>query len=146
MITTTWILIANSSEAKLYATKKLNGDWQLVNEWQHPQSREKDLDLVSDKPGRYHSRTYNRGAFEDTSDPKQVEANNFAYQLATALDAGRVNNEYQKLIVAATPHFHGLLNKHCNVHVAALISHHLEKDYTKLKMSEIKNHIEHELP
>lgn len=146
MTTMTWILIANSSEAKLYATQNINNEWQMVNEWQHPQSREKDSDLVSDKPGRFHSRAFNRGAYEDTSDPKQVEADNFANQLATMLNEGRNTNQYQKLIIAATPHFHGLLNKHCNSHVATMIILQLEKDYTKLTLPEIKKHITEDMP
>ena len=70
------------------------------------------------------------GAFNEPIDPKDYEQERFAIELAKELDAGRTANSYKNLIIVASPHFHGMLNKHMNEHVAGMVSKHIEKDYT----------------
>lgn len=130
----TWILIANSSEARLYKSEKPFHEIKLLKEFSHPESREKVLDLVSDGLGRYNVPVSSRGGiYEEPSNPKQVEADRFARELAEKLNKGRIKNQYSNLIIIAPPQFHGLLNKHFNNHVLNLIKTTLEKDYTKVK-------------
>ncbi|MGB6976269.1 MAG: host attachment protein [Gammaproteobacteria bacterium] len=147
MLNTHWILVANASEARLFSTHKL-GDgksWQFLKEFNHPASRERDFELTSDKPGRYQfqgkSGTSGHGAYSDRTDPKEVEVERFAQQLAEELNTGRVHNLYHKLILIAPPHFHGLLNKYCDHNVLSLITQHVEKDYTKLRERELALHL-----
>ena len=47
----TWILVANASQAKLYANTGPKKGLALVKDLKHPESREKAADLVSDRPG-----------------------------------------------------------------------------------------------
>jgi protein required for attachment to host cells len=61
------------------------------------------------------------------------------------LDKARINHAFDHLIVIAPPHFHGLLNQHLNHHVLNLVTHQIEKDYTKCSVKEIKNYL-NELP
>jgi protein required for attachment to host cells len=135
---TTWILIANSSEARLFQAQKSTKDMTLVQEFKHPESREKAIDLVADGQGRYRNMAAPKSSFQDPSNPKQVEAERFAHQLAIILDDGRNQNLYGNLVIIAPSHFQGLLNKCVNIHVKDRISSTIDKDYTKLK--------EHELP
>lgn len=145
---TTWVITANSSEAYCYATKYLGRDINLVKEFFNPNMRKKTHDLVTDKPGHYQSNegpSTAHGSYADPTDPKEVEAQKFARLLAEELDKARINHDFDHLIVIAPPHFHGLLNQHLNRHVLNLVTHQIEKDYTKLSMGEIKSYLE-ELP
>jgi protein required for attachment to host cells len=143
MLNTHWILVANGSEARIFSTDKIfdGQNWQLIKEFDHPESRERDLDLVTDKPGRYQfqskSGTSGHGAYSEHTEPREVEVERFARQLAEELNGGRVHNLYHQLILIAPPHLHGLLNKYCESNVLNLITHHVEKDYTKLKQREL---------
>lgn len=131
-----WIIVANSSNAYLYSMSIKNEKFQcdFIEEFTHPQSRKKDIDLTSDRAGRYYTKgsTTSRSAYSPPTEPKEHEAEIFAKQLASVLESARLANLYENLIVVAPPHFHGLLNKNCNKNVFSLISKHIEKDYTKL--------------
>jgi protein required for attachment to host cells len=55
-MSTTWILVANASQAKLYANTGPKKGLKLVKDLKHPESREKASDLVSDRPARCTAR------------------------------------------------------------------------------------------
>ena len=116
-----WILGANATEARFYMTPKaklLNGEatLKLVKEYKHPEGRQKSGDLVSDKPGNYKNPRVGHGTFAEPTDPKEHELDVFAKQLADELEAARIANHYQDLIIITPSHFDGLLNKHLNHH------------------------------
>lgn len=137
MTTRYWILVAGSSEARIFSAKEKNSAWELVKEYIHPEGREKDTELVADKFGSFPNFSRGSSTFTEPTDPKEAESERFARILADELNAGRTKNAYGKLVVVAPPHFHGLLNKYCDAHVAALVTNRLEKDYTKLKEHEL---------
>ena len=127
-----WVLVANGSEARLFS---LNGkELSLLSEHSHPESREKGAERTSDRPGHYQSDSGGvaHGSFQEPTDPKDFEIEQFARELAQVLDEGRTANRYAHLVIAASPHFHGLLNKHLNDHVSQMVSAHVEKDYTQV--------------
>jgi Protein required for attachment to host cells. len=51
MMSITWILIANAGEARLFANLGPNKGLKLLKKMDHPASREKASELVSDRPG-----------------------------------------------------------------------------------------------
>lgn len=137
----TQVLIANSSEAKIYQTTQLGKDLNLINEFYHPESREKGLELVTDRAGRYKSRMgQGRGAYMNIP-PQEIEADRFARELAKNLN-GEHFESYDYLIVIAPPHFHGLLNKHYTLNVKEKIKYNLEKDYTKIPHKKLLGYLE----
>lgn len=142
----TWILVANGSEAKLFKSAHLGKDLELLNEFDHPSSRDKTSDLISDKSGHFASNgTEAHGSFVEHNEPKTVEMEKFAQSLAQTLEQGRTTNKYTRLIVISPPGFHGMLRKHCNDHIKNLVVSHLEKDYTKMVANEL-NGLLAELP
>jgi protein required for attachment to host cells len=130
---TTWILIANASEARLFQAIKTTRDMKLVDEFSHPASRQKVVNLITDNAGRYrNSNTSPKSRYEEATPPKEVEAERFAHKLASKLNEGRNRNLYRNIIIIAPSQFQGLLNRCCNVHVKNLITNTMDKDYTKL--------------
>ena len=125
-MTITWILVANASLAKLYANLGPNKGLQLVKELIHPESRQKNADLVTDRPGSMAT-----GSKLPQTLPKEHEARVFAQELAQELYRGRASNAYRRAIVVAPPGFMGLLNAVLDAPTAQLITDRLEKDYTK---------------
>lgn len=141
-MTTTWILIANASEAHLYTSQRaklFNGsaELSLINNFSHPESRQKGLNLVADRLG--HS---GHGTFVEAAEPKQLEADHFAKELVSMLEQGRVNNQFQDLIIAAPSKFRGLLHKYINDHLQQLLSVNIDKDYTKDKANVLVKHLQ----
>ncbi|HVV69851.1 MAG TPA: host attachment protein [Gammaproteobacteria bacterium] len=138
----THILVANASEAKLYETERLGEKMDLINEYSHPASREKRLELVTDRPGHFATKGtgVSRGAY-DESDPKEVEADKFAQQLAKIVIEICDNHHDDKMVIVAAPHFHGLLNKHYDEQAKEQITHAIEKDYTKMPMKKLMGYL-----
>lgn len=132
--TTTWILVANASIAKLYLSNNLGNDLELIKQFEHPESREKTMNLVSDyRSGRFKSRYgEGKGKFVMPTDPKEHLAELFAQDLVNELETGRLKHFYKRLVIIAPSRFQGFIRKHSNAQLSNLVVNRLEKDYTQL--------------
>jgi protein required for attachment to host cells len=142
-MSTTWIVVANSSTARIYENTGINKGLHLINQMEHPESRMKGSDLVSDRPGHMQSVGNGHGARQQATDPKQNEAEHFALDLAKTLDHGRGEHKYERLIVVASNPFLGTLKSRLSNQVQALVSDAIEKDYTKATDKELAGHLSH---
>ena len=140
-MSTTWILVANASQARLYANSGVKKGLSLLKEFSHPESREKASELVTDQQGHYMGQGNGRGSFI-TREPKENEMEHFALELARELEQGRTHNSYARLILVSSPHFLGLLKARVSSHVRDLISETLEKDYLRATDKELADHLE----
>jgi protein required for attachment to host cells len=134
---TIWILVANASHAKLYANQGPNKGVELVGEYEHPESREKGSDLVSDRPGHNPGHGNGHGSYVPHMDPKQNAADHFARHLAGMLEEGRVKGHYERLILAASSPFNGMLKQHLPGSVAKLLTGSVDRDYTSAGAREL---------
>ena len=133
----TWILVANASLAKLYANLGPNKGLTLVKELIHPESRQKNGELVSDRSGAMGAVGSGGGSMQPQTLPKQHEAKVFAQEIAPALYQGRTSNAFKRAILVAPPAFMGLLNAVIDGPTAQLITDRFEKDYTKTPENEL---------
>lgn len=136
----TWIMVANASQAKLFANHGPKRGLQLIKELMHPESREKTSNLVSDRSGANSGTGH--GAYIQATDPKHHEAERFAQEVARELDAGRVKNAYDRLILVASAPFMGLVNSCLPGQVRSKVSESIDKDYTRLPVKELAGHLE----
>ncbi|MBD5804189.1 Protein required for attachment to host cells [Azoarcus sp. Aa7] len=127
----TWILVANASLAKLYANLGPNKGLTLVKELIHPESRQKNSELVTDRAGASPSAGNASGSKQAQTPPKTHEAKVFAQEIAQELYKGRATNAFGRAIVFAPPAFMGMLNSVLDSPTAQLITDRFEKDYTK---------------
>lgn len=142
MANTTWILVANASRARLLANHGPKKGLTLVKELEHPASRQKGAELVTDRAGYMQGTGNGHGARQPQTDPKQNEARNFAHELARELHHGRVTSQFERAIIVAPPAFMGLLNDKLDGPTSQLISDRFEKDYTKATEKELAGHLE----
>lgn len=133
----TWILVANSSFARIYKVEK-NHTLVELEVLEHPESRMHELDLTSGKPGRaFDSVGMGRHAMEQETSPKMNEFIFFAKQLSIRLDTARKEGSFGKLYIAASPLFLGLLRQHISSQTAQLIAGEVPKDMTHVAKEEI---------
>src|SRR5207302_1996007 len=93
--TRTWIVLADAATAKVYEPQASRRDWKLIAELAHPESRAKESELGTDKPGRVRqSTTGSRAAMEPPTPRKEVEIEKFAREIAKALDDALVRKAY----------------------------------------------------
>jgi protein required for attachment to host cells len=141
-MSTTWILVANAGEARLFANHGPNKGLTLLKQLDHPASREKASELVSDRPGHNQGAGNGHGSFIPPTDPKQREAELFAQELAKELEQGRTSNSFDRIVLAAAPSFLGLLNGALSGQVKNLVSDTLQKDYTKASEKELAGYLD----
>jgi protein required for attachment to host cells len=141
MANTTWILVANASLAKIYANQGPKKGLKVLKELEHPESRQKNADLVTDRPGHMQGVGNGHGAFQPQTDPKLNAAQHFAQELAREFNHGRSTNQFERAILVAPPSFMGLINDKLDGHTANLVSDRFEKDYTKASEKELAGHL-----
>lgn len=114
MTGTTWIVVANSAEARILASTPEAPEVRRISTLSHPESRLHDDALVSDRPGRMRGgpHTPKSAASTGTNTPHQREADRFARTLATELIGGRARGDFETLVLAASPPFLGRLRGH----------------------------------
>jgi protein required for attachment to host cells len=128
-----WLVVANASVAKIFAVSKQFGQprqLKLIQELNHPASRLRSKDLITDRSGVYRTNRGIGGGHAQDYDPKVIEMDKFAKEMAETIDYARTLNRFNKLIIVATPHFYGLLDKHLTSSIKDLIRKVIRKDYT----------------
>lgn len=135
-----WIATADTNTCRIYNYDKNHSTLLLLKEIKHPELRLKTSDtLTTDRPGHYQANESARGAYSPHMDPKEVAIDNFSREIAEELDKGRKNNSYEKLILIAAPHMHGLLNHHLNEHVKNIVINNIQKDLQHYDERELIN-------
>lgn len=137
----TWVVVADNSHAKIYQLKKFP-KLEEIQHLEHPESRLHNQDLVSSKPGRgFQSIGNSRSAYQQETEPKQVEAIKFATELANLLYAACNKGEFNQLYLIAEPSFLGLLRQHLHANVRKAISAEIAKELTSSPIEAIERHI-----
>jgi protein required for attachment to host cells len=127
----TWILVANASAASLYINEGPKKGLRKLREFAHARSRAKLAELITDHSAHGRSGASRRAAYQPATDPRATEAERFASELKDALETGRQQQHYQRLIVCAAPQFMGRLRHHFGVPLQRMLTDCFEKDYTK---------------
>ncbi|KGP62402.1 hypothetical protein EP47_08280 [Legionella norrlandica] len=140
---TTWLLVLDSTTCRFYEYTK--NKISLINEIQHPENKLKDIEITSDKPGRYKSTSPAHGTYSQESDPKEIQIENFSKEIAKILEHDNAVHAYEKLILVAPPHMNGLLQKHINKQVKQSIAHNIDKDLIHFSESQLLDYLKEEL-
>lgn len=140
----TWILVCDASRGRLYREEPRGRGFTLLESFSHEESRARVRDLMADAQGRKPNGTSGGmgngsggtylgrpGAAPDT-DPKTVEAQKFARELAEALERGLNDHAYEALVLVAPPQFLGMLRGAVNAQVEKRIQMTVDKDLSWL--------------
>ncbi|HLF66519.1 MAG TPA: host attachment protein [Gammaproteobacteria bacterium] len=136
-MTTTWVVAADATAAKIYALGKVKGELVLVKNFEHPEGRMKAGQITTDM--RYDS--HNRSASFEHMNAKDIELQHFIKTVADTLEAGRNTNEFERLILVASPHLYGMLREEMNPHLLKMVHKDIQKDYMDLPVTELYQHV-----
>ncbi|WP_133137944.1 host attachment protein [Legionella rowbothamii] len=137
----TWVVALNSNDCRIYELHTKPYQLTLHKEIIHPESKLRDIELTSDKPGRYRAGDMAHGAYTQPSDPKEIQIEAFSRHVAEELNKDRNIDAYNKLIVVAPPHMNGILFQHLNKHVKTLVTHNIKNDVLNLKEPELADFV-----
>lgn len=139
-MTTTWILVAHDAGARLFENHGPGKGLELIEEIDHPEGRQRDRDIVSDRPGRSfrkNSGDPRRASMSSSETPHERVVSDFARALAQRLNQGRVENRCRRVVLVAPPRFLGLLRAALDGPTAQLVAGSLDKDLASLKEAEL---------
>ena len=138
----TWVVVADSSKARFFSLTSKKEAMQELEDLVHTEGRMRDQDEISDRQGGLAGGHGEGGhAFEAPTDIKHHDAEVFAKQIADKLEHGRVNHDYDNLILVAPPAFLGAMRQALNDHVANLVGSSLDKDLVAETEAAIREHI-----
>jgi protein required for attachment to host cells len=140
----TWILVAHDAGARVFENDGPGKGLQLIEEIDHPEGRERDQDINADRPGRSfrkNSADPRRAAMSRSEGPRERVVADFARAMAEKLKQGRVENQYERLVLVAPPRFLGLLRSSLDGPTAQLLVGSLNKDLASTTQAELIGHL-----
>lgn len=125
----TWILVAESSRAIVFATEGPDGVLTEVEALAHPEGRLHARDLVTDYAGKDGGSVgQSPHVLAEKVGPHKQEVIDFAHLLAKHLEAGRVHGKFDRLVLVAPPAFLGELRNCLGKELMALVSRQVDKN------------------
>lgn len=137
-MSSTWIVVADASRARIFKADTPSGGMTEIETLAHPESRQHEGDLVSDRSGHVVSSTTGGHNFGRDEEWKHEAANRFAIEVCGHLEKGHNAGSYGKLYLIAAPAFLGLLRQHMGKPVQGLVSDEIAKDLTTADDAQIR--------
>lgn len=136
----TWVVVANSAEARIFKVEKNQLDSEMVT-MIHPNSRLHERDLTSARPGRaFDSVGGGRHAIEPTTAAKEHEFTLFAKDVTSYLDAACAEGKLGRFYWAASPPFLGLLRQNIGPMTLKLLAGEVVKDLVQVPPGNIRDY------
>lgn len=141
---TTWVLIANASTARCFE-QEADGGLTGLESFSHPESRMRGSALGSDRPG--HIEHLGRGpksgsSYQPRVDPKSLEHEKFAQELAAYLNAAVAAHRCERVFVIASNPFLGQLKSHLNAQTAQRLAGGVAADLTSYDGKELQTRVD----
>ena len=142
MPTTTWIVAADSSRARVFEISDPERSLRCVEEFDHPRGRANNREINAEPDGRFLSKggpgTHTTG---HKVTPVDHENELFAKSLARYLDKARTQGRYDKLYLIAPPEFLGLMRENLDKEVRKITAEEINKDLSWFEARDIERYI-----
>jgi protein required for attachment to host cells len=136
-----WVIVADKSKARIFTVADPRGALMDEVVLQHPQAREREQTLTSDRPGRsFDSKGQGRHAMGTSVEPDQQETIRFAKQIADHVQAAHNEGRCDRLLLVAGPPLLGLLREPLNT-LTGLRMSEIEKNLGQYDAREIRKHL-----
>lgn len=124
----TWIVVADSSRARILSARSRIKPPNDIEELSHPEGRMKAHELTTDRPG---STNESHGDGRHGMEPPDLHLHHqevFAKEIAEYLEKGRTSGKFAQLAIVAPPAFLGVLRQKLDGQLSKLISHTVQKN------------------
>ena len=141
----TLILVADNVRARIFTAETPSSPLEEIEALAHADCRLHDREITSDLPGKIKSEGSVGLAFEQPTDPKKHETENFAHRIAHYLEEAHNANQFEQLLIIAEPSFLGLLRNQLPEQIKKLVCFELE-NITTHSVDDIRSHLPAYLP
>jgi protein required for attachment to host cells len=138
----TWILVAESSRAKLYSVDGNVAPLSELEDLVHPAGRMHEGDLVSDRAGN-DGGTMGQGrhVMDNKTGAKEYEKIEFARQLAERLETACNCGDFERLVLIAPPGFLGVLRDKLSKKVIDRVYKEIDKNLVQKPAEVVREHV-----
>ena len=140
---TTWILISDSSRARIFEKKEHEKHLEEVEDFVDSAGRATSNELGTDERGRFYGRgeRYQGHTTQPAVSPVEHENDLFAHILTRYLNDGRKANRYNRLYIIAPPKFLGLIRGSLDDEVKKMVQGELQKDISTFTAHEVEGYV-----
>lgn len=136
-----WIIVANSSDCKIFSYYKDIHKLSLIEEIKHPENRLREHDLISDSYGFYKKAGMHRSSYEPETSHTALAMDKFSREVAEKLNIGRIKNLFDEVILLMPATMGGRLCKHLNKNVQSMIRKVFRKNLVNLSDRDLKQYL-----
>jgi protein required for attachment to host cells len=131
--TTTWLVVANGTEVKIYENSGPNKGLEALPNINLKRKARKTSEIVVNERGRsFSSAGDGRSAMEQQTDPADYEHEQFSKTVAEELNQAALDNKFDRIIVAAPPQTLGEMRQFFDKHIEEKLEADVPKDLTNL--------------
>ncbi|MDD5462393.1 MAG: host attachment protein [Methylococcales bacterium] len=142
----TWILVADSTRARIFTAETPSSPLEEVEVLAHTKGRLYDREITSDLPGRIKSKDGIGHTYEQPTDPKKHEIDNFAHYVCKCLEEAHNANKFEQLLIVAEPSFLGMIRMHLPEQIKKRVCFELDKNIATHSADDIRKHLPTYLP
>ena len=136
-----WVVVADQSKARIFTVADPNGALLDIGELEHPEVRDRELTMTSDRPGRgYDSNGQGSHAMGSTDNPGKQGTVRFAKQVADHVQAAHNEGRCNRLLLVAGPSLMGLLRENLKT-LSGLKVTEIDKHLGQYDAQEIRKHL-----
>lgn len=142
----TWVIVADRSAARIFEVNSANGKIEEIESLVHPEGRESERELTSDRPGRgFESVGGSRHAYGADGGQVRQGAVEFARLVGRRIGAARNQGEVDRVVLVAAPATLGLLRASLDAPTRQLVVGEYDLNLVHLKAAEIQAHLPDDL-
>ncbi len=133
-------MVAHRSGARIVDSAGIGAELSVVRDLLQPSGRKPARDLVTDRPGQSSTsaRPGHHSSLAPHSDPTEHVAEEFAREIADAVERGRLEGAYDRLALVAAPRFLGHLRDALNHQCRALVVAEVDKNLPDVRPETIR--------
>lgn|SRR5690348_48203 len=138
----TWLLVADAAKARLFEIAKKGGSLTEIACYTNPNGRSPGQHPEHGRQGRtQESASPTRHAIEPHTTLRDKHAMQFADLLRDAIRQGRMENQYDHLVLMAPPRFLGVLRERLDDQSLKCVTAEIDNDLLALSPSELRAYL-----
>lgn len=136
-----WVAACDSSRMRIFEAARPRDGLTEIDDLIHAASRQKERELVSDRPGTGSGGQGGNHGLGDHNSQHHEEALIFAREVGDYLNRAAQNGKLDKLYLLAAPAFLGHVRKQLNGVARKLIAQEIDANLTKETPDRIRKHL-----
>jgi protein required for attachment to host cells len=145
----TWVMVANAARARCFERRDSDGVLKELADYVHPESRQKGVDLGTDRGGHVDQGTCAGGGggtqLDARTDLRAKEHDSFARQLAKVINDAVAGGRCHALVLMASNPFLGEVKSHLSPHADRLLQAAIPSDLTSFEGRELQRRVDRAL-